>query len=66
MELFIEEFILNVNNEHTQDYSCPGATFAFCSHEEMLPRQGGLPGVTGVRPCAEAKLSPGSVSCPGQ
>ena len=28
-----------------QDFSCPGATFAFCSHEEKLPRQGGLPGV---------------------
>ena len=23
---------------------CPGATFAFCSHGEKLPRQGGLPG----------------------
>ena len=41
MELSIEKFILNVNNEHTQDYSCPGATFAFCSHEEKVPRQGG-------------------------
>ena len=35
----------NINNEHVQDYSCPGATFAFCSHGEKLPRQGGLPGV---------------------
>ena len=25
--------------------SCPRATFAFCSHREKLPRQGGLPGV---------------------
>ena len=86
LELFIEKFILNINNEHAQAYSCPGATFAFCSHGEKLPRQGGLPGVaqrvtrlsklprgnkklmwtvTGVRPCTEAKLSPGSVSCPG-
>ena len=32
-------------NEHAQDYSCPEATFAFCSHGEKLPRQGGLPGV---------------------
>ena len=84
--LFIEKFILNINNEHAQDYFCPGATFAFCSHGEKLPRQGGLPGVvqrvtslsklprgneklmwtiTGVRPCTEAKLTPGSVSCPG-
>ena len=39
------KFILNINNEHAQDYSCPGATFAFCSHGEKLPRQGGLPGV---------------------
>ena len=86
LELFIGKFILNINNEHAQDYSCPGATFAFCSHGEKLPRQGGLPGVvqrvtrlsklprgnekfmwtvTGVRPCTEAKLTPGSVSCPG-
>ena len=28
-----------------KDYSCPGTTFAFCSHGEKLPRQGGLPGV---------------------
>ena len=42
---FIEKFIPNINNEHAQDYSCPGATFAFCSHGEKLPWQGGLPGV---------------------
>ena len=45
VEVFIEKFIPNINNEHAQDYSCPGATFAFCSHGEKLPRQGGLPGV---------------------
>ena len=28
-----------------KDYSCPGATFAFCSHGEKLPWQGGLPTV---------------------
>ena len=86
LERFIEKFILNIINEHAQDYSCPGATFAFCSHGEKLPWKGGLPGVvqrvtrlsklprgnekliwtvTGVRPCTEAKLTPGSVSCPG-
>ena len=86
LELFIEKFILNINDEHAQDHSCPGATFTFCSHGEKLPRQGGLPGVVqrvthlsklprdnenlmwtviGVRPCTEAKLTPGSVSCPG-
>ena len=43
LELFIEKFIRN-NKEHAQDCSCPGATFAFCSHGEKLPRQGGLPG----------------------
>ena len=43
LELFIEKFILNINDEHAQDYSCPGVTFAFCSHGEKLPRQGGLP-----------------------
>ena len=37
---FIVKFILNINNEQAQDYSCPGATFAFCSHGEKLPRQG--------------------------
>ena len=42
LELFIGEFIPNINNEHAQDYSCPGATFAFCSHGENLPRQGGI------------------------
>ena len=26
LELFIGKFILNINNEHAQDYSCPGAT----------------------------------------
>ena len=45
LELFIENFFPNINKEHAQDYSCPGATFAFCSHGEKLPRQGGLPGV---------------------
>ena len=39
------KFILNINNKHVQDYSCPGATFAFNSHGEKLPQQGGLPGV---------------------
>ena len=39
------KFFLDINNEHAQDYSCPRATFAFCSHIEKLPRQGGLPGV---------------------
>ena len=41
----LEKFIPNIDNEHAQDYSCPGATFAFCSHGEKLPRQDGLPGV---------------------
>ena len=26
-----------------QDFSCPGTTFAFCSHGQKLPRQGGYP-----------------------
>ena len=42
---FIGKFIPDIINEHAQDYSRPGATFAFCSHGEKLPRQGGLPGV---------------------
>ena len=25
----LEKFIPNIDNEHAQDYSCPGATFAF-------------------------------------
>ena len=66
MELFIEKFILNVNNEHTQDYSCPGATFAFCSHEEKLPRQGGLPGVVSYRrqTMRRGKVEPGVSELP--
>ena len=39
------KFILNINNEDAQDYSCPGPTFAFCSHREKSPWQGRLPGV---------------------
>ena len=45
LELFILKFITNINNELAQDCSCPGATSAFCSHGEKLPKQGGLPGV---------------------
>ena len=45
LEPFTGNFIPNINDEHAQDYTCPGTTFAFCSHGEMLPRQGGLPGV---------------------
>ena len=37
LELFIENFFENINKEHAQDYSCPGAIFAFCSHGEKLP-----------------------------
>ena len=36
------KFVPNINNEHAQDCSCPGATFTFCSHREKLPRQGGV------------------------
>ena len=42
---FYWKIIPNINNEHAQNYSCPGATFVFCLHGEKLPRQGGLPGV---------------------
>ena len=45
LELFIGKIILNINNEHAQDYSCPGATFAFCSHGEKFPWQDRLAGV---------------------
>ena len=65
MELFIEKFILN-NNEHVQDYSCPGTTFAYCSHEEKLPRQGGLPGVVSYRreTMRRGKVDPGVSELP--
>ena len=33
------KFILNINNEHAQGYSCPRATVAFRSHGEKLPRR---------------------------
>ena len=83
LELFIEKFTPDINNERVQDYSCPTATFAFCSHGEKLSWQSRLPGVvqgvthlsklpwgkdkfmwtvTDIRPCTEAKLTPGSVS----
>ena len=45
LELSIGKFIPNINNEHAQDYSCPGATFAFCSHGGKLPLQVRLLGV---------------------
>ena len=59
LELFIGKFIPNIKNEHAQDCSCPGATFAFCSHGEKLPRQGGLPGV-GQRVTRLSKLPRGN------
>ena len=40
--IFIGKFMININNEHAQDCSCPGATFA---HGEKLPRQGELTSV---------------------
>ena len=58
LELFIGKFIPNINNEHAQDYSCPGATFAFRSHGEKLPWQGGLPGVV-QRVTRLSKVAPG-------
>ena len=45
LELFIGKFISNINNECEQDYSCPVATFVFCSHGEKLPWQGLVPAV---------------------
>ena len=57
LKLYIGKYILNINNEHAQDYSYPGTTFAFCSHWEKLPRQGGLPGVV--------QRVPASRWCPG-
>ena len=52
----------------------PGATFAFCSHGEKLPRQGGLPGVVQRKTHVnsyrrqtvhQGKVDPGSVRCLG-
>ena len=58
LELFIGKFIPHINNEHAQDYSCSGATFAFCSGRKKLPRQGGLPvlcnGWSASRSCSGA------------
>ena len=42
---FIVQFIRNINNEHVQDCSWPGASLAFCSHGKKLSRQGRLLGV---------------------
>ena len=41
---FIGKFIPNINNEHAQDYSCPRATFEFCSHGEKLGPVRMIPG----------------------
>ena len=56
---FSGKFIPNINNEHAQDYSCPGVTFAFCSYGEKLPWQGGLPGVV-------QRVTPPLIVAPGQ
>ena len=40
-----------------QDYSSPGTTFAFCSHGEKSPRQGGL---------GPVHMIPGQLIAPGQ
>ena len=50
--------VININDEHVQDYSCPRATFAFCSHRKKELRQGGLPVVlyiTGYPPLEVAR-----------
>ena len=39
------KFIPIIDNEHAQDYSCPGGTSVVCSLGEKLPRQSGLPTV---------------------
>ena len=52
------KFIPNIDNEHAQDYSCPGTNFASCSHGAKLPRQGGLLGVV-QRETRLSKLPPG-------
>ena len=41
LELFTVKFIPNIDDEHAQDYSCPGATSAFCSHGESYPGKAG-------------------------
>ena len=59
LELFIRKFIPNINNEREQDYSCPGATFVFCSHGEKLPWQGRLPGVVQCQGNPPLEVAPG-------
>ena len=61
LELFIGKFIPNINNEHVQDYSYPGATFAFCSHGEKLPWQGRLPGVVTGNPPLKVASGQGEI-----
>ena len=84
LELFIGKFILNINNEHAQDFSCPGGNCCVLFTRRKitsarrvtrcLQRVTRLSKLTrgneklmfrGVRPCTEAKLTPGLVSCPG-
>ena len=72
------KFILNINNEHAQDYSCPGQPLHLVHMDKChLGKASYLVLYNGSRSCpaarknsceqlqtSEAKLTPGSVSCP--
>ena len=63
MELFIGKFNINIHKKRAQWYSFPMATYKFCSHEEKLPGQVGLPSVV-QWVTVQAKVSPGVSELP--
>ena len=54
------KFILNIDNEHVEDFLYPRATFGFRSSGEKLPRQGGLPGVVQQVTCMPLEVDQGN------
>ena len=58
LQCFLELFIVNLNHELAQNYSCPVATFASCSQEEKLRLQAGANSIE--------QWEPATRSCPEQ
>ena len=54
LDLFVGKLILSIDNEHAQDYSCPGATFAFCSHEKSYFGKAGYPVLYNGKPASQS------------
>ena len=43
LEVFIEKFIPNINNENVQDYSCPGELLSSVQMEKSYLGKAGYP-----------------------